>query len=167
MIPTGGGLWTPPPNLPNTPAQPKGVEDPLRVTSWHNYVPTEIAKVMNPLRALMQDKLQDGGFVSMTKLLELDGKTIKEHCPKCDAKDSNRRSGLCWNFTLGRCPRGQRCRHVHALPSAIPQKVVSDLVSVITPGIGKSIEKLKPMQSRKRSKKGSAGGAAGPTVTFS
>ena len=104
----------------------------------------------------------------MTKLLKLDGKTIKEHCPKTDAaKDSDGRKGLCWNFTLGRCPRGQSCRHVHALPSKIPQKIVSDVVPVITPGIGKTIEKLKPMQSKKRAKKGSEGGAAGPTVTFS
>ena len=167
MTPTGVQPWTPPPNLPNEPAQKKGGEDPLRVTGWHNQVHPEIAKVMTPLRALMQDKLQDGGYVSMAKLLDLDGKSIKEHCPKCNAKDSDGRTGLCWNFTLGRCPRGQRCKHVHAPPSAIPKKVVSDLVPVITPGIDKSIEKLKSMQSKKRAKKGSAGGTAFPTVTLS
>jgi hypothetical protein len=168
IIPTGGGLWTPPPNLPTAPAQLKGGEDPLRVTGWHNHVHPEIATVMNPLRSLMQEKLQDGGYPSMTKLLELEGKTIKEHCPKTDAaKDTDGRRGLCWNFTLGRCPRGQSCRHVHAPPSAIPKKIVSEVVPVITPGIGKTIENLKPMQSKKRAKKGSARRAAGPTVSFS
>ena len=137
------------------------------MTGWHNHVHPEIANVMNPLRALMQAKLQDGGFVSTSEFLELDSKTIGEHCPKCDAKDSDGRKGLCWNFTLGRCPLGQRCRHVHALPSAIPQKVVSDLVPVIIPGIGKKIEELKSMPDKKRAKNGSAGGTAGPTVTFS
>ena len=167
MMPTGVQPWTPPPNLPNEPAQKKGGEDPLRVTGWHNHVHPEIAKVMTPLRELMQDKLQDGGYVLMSKLLQLDGKSIREHCPKCNAKDSDERTGLCWNFTLGRCPRGQHCKHVHAPPSAIPKKVVSDLVPIITPGINKSIEKLKPMRSKKRAKKGSSGGTAGPTITFS
>ena len=137
------------------------------MTSWHNYVHPDIAMVMNPLRTLMQAKLSDGGKVSMSKLLELDGKTMKDHCPKCNANDSDGRRGLCWNFTLGRCAMGKKCRHVHAFPNAIPNNVVSDIVAAITPGVAIQVEEMESMQDTKRAKTVPAGGTAGPTVTFS
>ena len=103
----------------------------------------------------------------MSKLLELDGKTIKEHCPKCNAKDSDGRKGLCWNFTLGRCAMGNKCKHVHASPNEIPNNVVSDIVAAITPGVAIKVEEMESMQDTKRAKTVPAGGTAGPTVTFS
>ena len=112
----------------------------------------DIAEVVNSLKTLLQNKFHDGGQISTGKLLESEGKTIQNDCPKCDAEDITGRTGLCWNWLTGRCTRGGSCVHVHAHPRELPQKLVSEFATLIAPGIAKKIEQVEALPNIKRAR---------------
>ena len=103
----GGRPWTPPPGTPSVDIQEKGPTDPMSTMEWHNMVHKDIAKIVNPLRTLLQTKKADGGSILVTKVLELVGKTIPGDLPKSTILGAGKKKGLCWNFLTGRCRRGK------------------------------------------------------------
>ena len=162
----GGRPWTPPPGAPSVDIQEKGPTDPMSTMEWHNMVHKDIAKVVNPLRTLLQTKKADGGSISVTKVLELAGKTITGDLPKCTVSGAGKKKGLCWNFLTGRCRRGKGCKHVHARPSDLPDKLVSQFAQAIAPGVAKAVEDLQVAQSEKHAKTGKKGARGGITINL-
>ena len=118
-------------------------------------VHAEIAAVVNPLKILLQSKYSNRDNrceINVTELLNLENKTTEEHCPKCNATDSDERNGLCWNFICGRCRYGKHCRHVHARPDRLPQAVINGFLEVIAAPIAKKMEEIRGLPDRKKAK---------------
>ena len=159
-------MWlTPQGNPPDTKGQPQlKSSDPMRTVEWHTFVHPHIAKVVDPLKKLVQSRNSDGGSISISKLLELDGKTVKDSCPRVEATDGKRK-GLCWNWIMGRCPRGEKCNHVHAHSKDLPEKLVTTFTTLISPLVAKKMEKINANTGNKRAKIGKDG--LGVSVKFS
>ena len=137
----------------------------MRTVEWHTFVHLQIAKVVDPLKKLLQSKNDDKGAISIYRLCELGGKTVKDNCQNCDAEDKQGRKGLCWNWIMGRCTRGDTCRHVHAHPKELPDQLVTQFTTLITPLVPKKIKKVKKNPGNKRAKTGQDG--SGVSVKFS
>ena len=117
------------------------------------------------MKKLVQSKNSDGGSIPITKLLEIDGKTVRDSCPKCDAEDKQERKGLCWNWVMGRCLRGKKCKHVHAHPNKLPDKLVTQFTTLITPLVSNKIKSITSYPGNKQAKTGQDG--SGVSVKFS
>ena len=117
----------------------------------------EIAKVVNPLKAMLQSKYSNTDnrcTISVAELLKREGKTVWENCPKCNVKDTAERTGMCWNFLCGRCKHGAKCKFVHVRPDELPQPIVTGLVSVIAAPIAKKLEEDKHLPNIKKIRAG-------------
>ena len=75
--------------------------------------------------------------------------------PKCTISGAgNKKKGLCWNFLTGRCKRDKGFKHVHARPSDLSDKLVSQFALKIAPGVAKAVEDLQFVPSEKHAKTG-------------
>ena len=66
---------------------------------------------------------------------------------------------------MGRCLRGEKCRHVHAHLNDLPAKLVTHFTFLITPLVSKKIEKINSYPGNKQDKTGEEG--SGVFVKFS
>ena len=117
------------------------------------------------MRKILQSKNDDKGSISIYRLCELGRKTVKDDYPKCDAQDKQERKGLCWNWIMGRCTRGDTYMHVHLHPKELPDKLVTQFTTLITPLVPKKIKKVNQNPGNKQAKTGQDG--SGVTVKTS
>ena len=133
--------------------------DPTRLTGWHDLVHPKIYALVYPLKRLLLSKYESHDSkcaIRVGELLQMENKTIAEHCPKCEVSDELDQKGLCWNFICGRCERGKKCKGVHVRPDRLPESVVTELVTLLMRPIVKKMKEVKRLPSIKRARTGEA-----------
>ena len=106
---------------------------------WHNDVHEKI-------QTTDSDSAEEKGKIDARQRAE--GSRHDAHrSAGCDMY-AGRKKGICWEFILGNCPRGKRCKFVHPPAKKLPESFVTKALPPLTK-LAKGLEQVASQSERR------------------